>query len=108
MKKGVILCSGHRKLEDPADKIRHNCATATSLWIEMADIGKRHVITRLNGFQPLRIPVQYRGSKSFGPVLTQMLVDAASATKEFLPILEKIPIMIQILDVYLKSRSEEH
>src|SRR5258707_861870 len=64
MKERIILSGSERKLEDFANEIRHNRATATAQRFQMGDVWNRHVVRKVKGIIPVFISIHCPGAEA--------------------------------------------
>src|SRR5258708_13322465 len=64
MKERIILSGSERKLEDFANEIRHNRATATAQWFQMGDVWNRHVVRKVQRIIPVFISLHSPAPKA--------------------------------------------
>src|SRR5215469_5894057 len=75
MEKRVILSGSKRQLEYLINEIRENCAAASPLWIQVGDIGNRHVIFESESSEPVRIAIQGTSTKPARPELFAVIIN---------------------------------
>ena len=64
MEERIVLRARDWKLDDVPDKVRHNCAAAAELRIEMCHIGNRQVIGELESVVPVRVAIEDARAKA--------------------------------------------
>src|SRR5215469_15268226 len=84
MEKRVVLSCGNRQLEHVIVKVRKNRAAAPPLWIQMGDIGHRHVIFKCQSGKPGMITIQGSRTKTARPELVRIRINLSRASKKFL------------------------
>src|SRR5215469_17680874 len=99
VEKRVILSGSKRQLEYPISKIRKNCAAASPLWIQVGDVGNRHVIFESQGSEPVRVAIQGARTKTACPELFGVSINLLGPSTKLALIAKQKPIMIEVLDV---------
>src|SRR5580700_6822563 len=99
MEKSIILGGCQWDLKNLSDKKGHHCAAATSLWFEVGHIRYRHIIGKLEGIVPIQVAIHGAGTKPVGLIFLGVFVDFLCASQKFIFFFEKMPIMIQIMDI---------
>src|SRR2546430_12749979 len=103
MKQRVVLCCGERQLQNLANKKWHYGTTAAPLTFQVANVWNRHVVGEIQGFKPLRIPVEDSGPESQRAKFSSVPIDSLGALQEYLPIAEQEAIVVQVVNVDFKS-----
>src|SRR3989441_859002 len=98
----VVLHCRQRQLQNLTDEEGEDGAAPSTLWIEVCDIGNRHVIRKLQRIEPLWIAVQPARSEADRIKFLCVAVDRLGATQKHRLIGEEPPVMIYIVDVDLK------
>ena len=102
MKEGVILRCGHRDLENLSNKIRLAGTTAAGLGIQVAHIGHGHVVGEIKFVVPVQVPVEHARAIADGFELLAIFIDPLNTIHKLLAVVEKIPVMIQVVHINLK------
>src|SRR6266853_3081972 len=103
MKQRVVLRRSERELQCISNKKWHHGTTAAPLTFQVANIWNRHVVGEIQGFKPLRIPVEDSGTEPRCMVFPCVSIDSLGALQEYLPIAEQEAIVVQVVNVYFKS-----
>jgi hypothetical protein len=99
IEKGVVLRGGQRQLEKTTIDIRKHRAASAALWLEVRDIGNRHVVLKLELSTPLLIPIHHPRAKSLCRELPTISVDGADTVPEFSLTSKQVVIMTKIVHV---------
>src|SRR5437899_682657 len=103
MEQGIILCCRQWKLKNIPDEIRHDRAATAPLRVQMADIRHRHIVGECKRVVPIWIPVEGAGSEPFRAILSYILIYSGGALQELTTLSKQIPVMIEVVDIYLKA-----
>src|ERR1044071_656483 len=103
MKQRIILNGCQRHFDDLADEIRHDRAATTTLWFKMRDIGDRHVERDIQLFEPFLLAQHGAGTKTLGLQPAQVPVDLCCALGKLLSVVEKITVVVQVVEIGLES-----
>src|SRR5580704_4809587 len=103
VEESVILGACHWNLNHLADEIGHYRATSATLRIEMRYVWNRHVVSKVQHIVPISIAIQCSRSESRSTELTPILVDTCGPPPELIVFCKQAPVVIQIMDVYLKA-----
>src|SRR6266403_5118294 len=103
VEEGIILRGRQRELEDVTDEERHHRAAASSLSLQVADIGHRHVVGKVEQLEPVGIPIQRARTESESAKLSPPVIDSFGALREAFAVREEAAIVVQIVDVDLEA-----
>src|SRR6202008_2588134 len=99
----VVLRGREGNLENFADKIRHDSAATASLRLKVSYVGDRHVIGEFERVEPIEIAVHCARAKSPGTTLRGVVIDEFGAARKLNFVVEKVPIMIEIVHVEFET-----
>ena len=69
----------------------------------MRDVRNRHVERELERIVPIEISVKYSSPETFGLVVLAVGINSLSTAQEFFATAKEMAIVIEVLDVYLKT-----
>src|SRR5271165_1686068 len=90
IKEGIILCDCDRNFQDIVDKVGKERATSPSLWVEMPDVGNRHVIGKIKSIVPMKIPVQNPRAETRCLIVLCVLVDLSRAQQKLFALSKQV------------------
>src|SRR5579863_2612902 len=99
----MILRTGEWQFDELPDKIGHYRAAAATLRVKMTDIWDGHIVGKIKFIVPICIPVENTGAETNCAKAARVLVNLPRASVEFFMIGVEPPVMLEVVDIHLKS-----